>query len=80
VHSLRPTQAIRLSFTHAMAHPTWHLGYFAVIFGIGMALAYIPFLGSMLLVTFLPSFQLRCYTAIFGVGPRPEGFDFGPEF
>ncbi len=74
VHRLGPVEAVQLSMNHAMAHPGWHLGFFGVSFGIGLALAYVPFIGPALTVTFLQSFQLRCYTAIFGVDPEPKGW------
>ena len=74
VHRLSPVEAMRLSVGHVMAHPTWHLGYSVVVFGIGMAVSYLPFVGFALAVTFLQSFQLRCYTAVFGVAPQPEGW------
>jgi len=72
VHRLAPMAAVQLSVKHAMEHPTWHLGYFAITMGISMVLMYIPLIGPALMISFLLSFQLRCYTAVFGLGSEPE--------
>ena len=74
VHRLSPVAAVRLSIRHASEHLAWHLGYFVVCFGIAMACSYIPFFGVALTVTFLQSFQLRCYIGIFGFEPLPEAY------
>jgi hypothetical protein len=72
VHRLSPVEAIRLSVSHALREPGWHLGYFGVAIAISLFLAYIPVLGFALTITFLQAFQIRCYVHIFGTEDHPR--------
>lgn len=75
VHRLSPVEAMRLSISHTIEHPTWHLGYFGVLFGISMFLAYVPLIGPMISIPFVLAFQLRAYVAVMGDAEVPNGWE-----
>jgi hypothetical protein len=68
VHRMPVGRAIQWSVSHAMTHPGWHLGLWAVSFAMSLVLPYFPIVGYMLLFTIHPLFVLLAYRACAGDG------------
>lgn len=68
VHRMPVGRAISWSVSHAMAHPAWHLGLWAVNLVMMMVLPYIPIVGYLLLFTVHPLYVLLAYRAVAGDG------------
>lgn len=72
IHRVPIGRAISYSFGHAMAHPGWHLGLWAVGLVMSLVLPYIPIIGYMLLFTVHTLFVCLAYLAVAGDGDSPR--------
>ena len=67
LHRRGPIDAIRLSFSHAMASPGWHVPFWLILLLGGMVAGYVPIIGPM----FLMALHVRAHREMFGDGPEP---------
>jgi hypothetical protein len=72
IHRMPVGRALSWSVGHALAHPAWHLGLWAVNFALSLILPNIPLLGYLLLFTVQPLFVLLAYRAAAGDGEAPR--------